>query len=92
MSRYFTLHGREVVRAIDHHTWTAWFAATDPLQRVIAAEGINGIWVNTAFLGLPSVVFQTMVFGGALDGRCFKWTTYDEAMDGHDEVVKLIKD
>jgi len=49
-----------------------------------------GAEVSTVFLGLdhafgdgPPVLFETMVFGGPLDGEQDRYCTWDEAVAGH---------
>jgi len=60
----------------------------------------NGeVTVSTVFLGLDHgyppnpkcpVLFETVVFGGNLDGSMSRYRTYDLALKGHSELVKLV--
>lgn len=36
------------------------------------------------------VVFETMIFGGSLSESCWRYTTYNDALAGHEKVVNLI--
>lgn len=69
-------------------------------KRTIAVTGVvdpvtgEDVHVSTVFLvidhnwmGSPPVLFETMVFGGRLDGEQERYCTVDEAEAGHKEVV-----
>lgn len=54
--------------------------------------------VSTVFIGLDHsfgdgdpVLFETMIFGGALDESQWRYCTYDEAERGHAEAVTQAK-
>ena len=59
----------------------------------------NDVSVSTVWIGIdhsylregPPLIFETMVFGGALDGEQWRYTTARQAQIGHDEVVKLVR-
>ena len=65
----------------------------------IALDTIDGVTVSTVFLpfdhgfgeGKP-VLFETMVFGGAHDQYQLRYTSMKDALDGHAETVKLVKE
>lgn len=82
-------------------TWARWME--DRSRRRIAQdkdEGPDGleIWVSTVFLGLDHnwgetgapVLFETMVFGGVLDGEQERYTTRDDAFRGHQEMCRRV--
>ena len=54
--------------------------------------------VSTVFMMLDHgfkdvpVLFETMVFGGPMDGYTRRYHTYDEAMEGHHETVATVCD
>lgn len=60
--------------------WAEWFEGSD---RIVAKTHVGQALVSTVFLGLdhsfgdgPPVLFETMIFGGPLDGtqeRCGRW-------------------
>lgn len=93
--RKFILEGHEVVPA-NTQKWLAWFSDAD---RTVAHDIIKDVSVSTVFLGLdhrfggdgPPLVFETMVFGGEHDEFCDRYSTWDEALVGHDEAVKMVK-
>ena len=89
--RYYILSGRLPV-AVDMWTWARMYERSD---RKVADERIgNRIRVSTVFLGLDHnfrggepVLFETMIFGGPLNGEMWRYCTYDEAERGHAEAV-----
>jgi hypothetical protein len=66
-------------------------------HRVVAqTTAAPGVEVSTIFLGIdsagsfrrgPPLVFETMIFGGALDRHQWRHATYDEALAGHKDAV-----
>lgn len=91
--RYYILVDR-VPFAVDLETWGVFFENND--NRRLAQTVINEkTRVSTIFLGLDHnfyangepVLFETMIFGGPLDGQQWRYTTYADAERGHDEAV-----
>lgn len=93
MSEHFILQGKTPI-PVDHLTWANWFQTAD---RIIAYDKGDGIRVSTVFLGLnhewnpekPPLIFETMIFGGEFDQNQWRYSTYDEAVAGHAEALKL---
>ena len=80
----------------------AWTAATIAGRRRLAFRDLGDVGsVSTIWLGLdlgfswpaggPPVIFETMIFGGPLDGYCERWTTEAEARAGHRAFVRLLR-
>jgi len=72
-------------------------------NRTVAKTKIGDVVISTVFLGLdhrmdcmdgagPPIVFETMVFGGKLDHSEGRYSTWDDAVEGHENWVKLVKD
>jgi len=69
-------------------------------NRTVAKTKIGDVVISTVFLGLdhrmggggPPIVFETMVFGGKLDQSQGRYSTWDDAVDGHAHWVRLVKD
>jgi hypothetical protein len=67
--------------------------------RVARTELPDGVSVSTVFLGLdhrfgnngPPLVFETMVFCGALDGEQVRYSTWAEAEAGHEAMVARVR-
>lgn len=59
----------------------------------------DDVEVSTVWLGIdhgwhrdgPPVIFETMVFGGELDGDMWRYSTRQEAVDGHANAVTLAR-
>lgn len=63
-------------------------------ERRVKRTKVGDSDVSTVFLGLDHqfgrgapLLFETMIFGGARDGDQFRYSTWDEAEDGHAKVV-----
>jgi len=71
----------------------------DPEARRVAEDTVDGKWVSTVFLGLdhqygdgPPLVFETMVFHDG-DGREeWRYSTWDEAVTGHQAIVAALRE
>jgi len=70
-----------------------WMEANNE-KRQIARDERGGVTVSTVFLCFdhnfgpgPPVLFETMVFGGEHDGEMERYTTYADALVGHDEML-----
>jgi len=61
----------------------------------------NGVFVSTVFLGLDHswsdslnhepVLFETMIFEGPYDQYQVRYTTYNNALNGHKQALELVK-
>lgn len=76
-------------------TWGKWFETAD---RIIAKTKIGKSEISTVFLGLDHsfggnkpLLFETMVFGGTLDGEQNRYSTREESIKGHEEMVKKVE-
>lgn len=81
--------------------WAQWFSFNKGLQRIVAQEKVldTNIIVSTCFLleehnpsstGKP-VLFETRVFGGAFNELTQRYCTWQEAEEGHKEVVSKVE-
>lgn len=52
----------------------------------------NKIRVSTVWLGDAFAPFETMVFGGSMDGYSERYATSETAKKGHECVVKKVKE
>jgi hypothetical protein len=88
-------HGTPV-REDDLPTWAKWFETAD---RRVAQDIFGDVRVSTVFLGLDHnftgdaipILFETMIFGGPHDQYQERYTTREEAIEGHREAVELAK-
>lgn len=75
-----------------------WFEQHQERKRVVITK-LETCIVSTVFLGLdhnyhdagPPILFETMVFGGPLDGTCERYTTRGEALHGHADMIEWAK-
>jgi hypothetical protein len=71
-----------------------WIIAKDRDE----SAGPDGVEVSTVFLGLdhdlsgngPPILWETMVFGGPLDGHTDRYTSLAAALAGHQEICRMV--
>lgn len=91
---YFDKQGRPISR----DEWAKRFANFD-WKRVARTELFGGsVMVSTVWIGLnhqfgdgPPLIFETMVFGGPLDGHDMRYSTEGQAIVGHELMVRKVK-
>lgn len=93
-SDHFILNGKDAVPT-DLSTWAKWFEGNFNKRQVSVTER-DGIKVSTVFLGLdhsfgegPPLIFETMIFGGPHDQDCWRYTTWQQAEEGHDKACMV---
>ena len=93
----YILVGKEPVREDDLLKWGMWFETADRSVARTEFDGLNGAYVSTVFLGLDHdwtgtrpILFETMCFGGPLDGEMYRYSTWEEAEDGHQAMVDRV--
>lgn len=78
------------------HTWFQDYLG----YRVLKAYQIaNELLVSTVNLGVnlnflnpqQPLIFETMVFGGEMDSKQWRYSTRDEALKSHDDIVTMVK-
>lgn len=93
---YYILKNKKAVPCSDVATWGKWLATAD---RKVDRTIIGDSDISTVFLGfdhsfvkqeLP-ILFETLVFGGKLDGEMNRYATWDEAVSGHKAMIKKVK-
>jgi len=98
MKRYIlAADGRTPVEEPDLMKWGKFFEDADA-RTVARADVSPDVYVSTVFLGIdhsyeggPPVLFETMVFGGTMEEEMARYTTWDDAVAGHDEMVKRVR-
>lgn len=85
--------GRTPEPCEDVQVWAQWFESAD---RQVADDHVGDIHVSTIFLGLDHswsgtlpLLFETMVFGGALNDNEWRYATWEEAEVGHRNALAL---
>lgn len=93
----YILRGHEPVPCEDLTEWAHWYEVNE--KRRVALDKVGKSQISTVFLGLDHnyrrkgapVLFETMVFGGDLDGEMVRYCTWDEAEAGHKRMVERVK-
>lgn len=91
---YFILVDKKPVVCADINLWSKLQAET---SRILNKSSFGDIVVSTVFLGwahgedkgLP-ILFETLVFGGEHDCYMLRYTSWDDAMIGHDQVCYMV--
>ena len=67
-------------------------------DNMVKKTKIGNVFISTVFLGLnhnyhegPPILFETMVFGGHCDNLMNRYSTWEEAEKGHDEMIEQVK-
>lgn len=99
MKLTYILDGHTPVKEPNVLTWGRWMETADRTVALTILE--NGTRVSTVFLGVdhaffgdgPPILFETMVFaeGSWVDLLMERYTTWDEAKAGHEEIVERLK-
>jgi len=77
--------------------WAEFFEFGD---RYIKNTQFPLCWVSTVFMGIdhnfyygpeenPPLLFDSMIFEGSLDGEQWRYATYKEAEEGHEQLEKM---
>jgi hypothetical protein len=95
MIRYYVLDKNNNPKPVSVDRWAFTF---EHHRRVVARETIGGVIVSTVFLGLdhsfgsgPPLIFETMVFDADESLICRRYSTWNEAVEGHHEIVMSCK-
>ena len=92
----YILKGKEPIPEPDAMEWTHWFHTA---ERHVADTLIGEVRISTVFLALdysfsmkgPPILFETMILGGEDDGFQRRYCTWQEAEQGHQEIVLFVK-
>jgi hypothetical protein len=92
----------EPVPTFDPLEWGRWF---ETAERHVAhdmdeGEGAAHVRVSTVFLGLdhnfwgngPPILWETLVFGGPLDGEMDRYTSRADALRGHQAMCRRVSE
>lgn len=97
--RYYMLDAdNQTVEVDDWMQWAEWFECGN--RFVGYTEITSQINVSTVFLGLdhrftgngPPLLFESMVFGGPLDGTIMRYSSWDDAEAGHKGLVRKARE
>lgn len=96
MTDKYILNGKETVPCNNLTDWAEWMENHD---RTVGKTMVKDILISTVFIGLnhnflnPAnpLLFETMIFGGKHDPDCRRYSTWEEAQEGHKKIVKLVE-
>ena len=96
MSDKYILEGHKAVECDDLMVWAKWFETAE--RHVDKTEISSDVNVSTVFLGLnhnygdgEPLLFETMVFGGEHDEEMERYSTWEQAEEGHNRWVDKLK-
>jgi hypothetical protein len=97
MNLYLLDKNNEPVPIEDMITWVTGYSRMD---RVVGRDQIDRITISTVFLGLDHnysgvggpVLWETMVFGGCMNGDMHRYRSHADAVSGHREVLSMVLD
>ena len=91
----YILEGKKAVLVGDIIEWAQKFESQD---RKVAKDKVGEAEISTVFLGLDHqygegkpLIFETMVFGGELDQEMDRYSTWEEAEEGHKAMMEKVK-
>lgn len=96
---YYILENGQPKPVSDIAEWCRWFEANATARHVADDEPAPGVRVSTVFLGLdhnpfadgPPLIFETLVFGGPLDDEMDRYSTTEQAIDGHNAMCERVR-
>lgn len=93
--KYAKLVANRVVEC-ELEEWAKFFDNAE--NRRVAETYVGKSYVSTVFLGMdhsfghgPPLWFETMVFGGKNDEYQVRYSTWDQAVKGHNTIVKAVE-
>jgi hypothetical protein len=81
--------------AIEYSRWME----QNPTKKALKQEYIGDIYVSTVFLGLDHswpedeskpLLWETMIFGGEYDQFMDRYTSVEDALEGHQKAIDLV--
>jgi hypothetical protein len=92
--KYILVNGVPTIEP-DLMKWAKWFETS---ERRVALTNVADAHVSTIFLGLdlsfgsgPPLLYETVVFGGALKNVTERYATAEEARRGHEAIVERVR-
>jgi len=68
-------------------------------KRVVKQDHVGDVFISTVFLGLDHswprdnnipLLWETMIFGGEHDQYMDRYTSYEDAVEGHQKALNLV--
>ena len=94
MNGQYILNGKTPVECNDLMEWAKQM---ERKNRIVEQSQFGDVKVSTVFLGLDHsfgggkpLLFETMIFGGENDQYQERYSTWDEAVEGHKKACDLV--
>lgn len=86
-------------RVVKTDNMSVWAVFMSNKKRRVDYTDVGDVEISTVFLGLnhryigggPPLLFETMIFGGEHDQYCYRYSSWDDAVVGHEMAVKMVK-
>ena len=101
MLNYYKLEGQTPVAVESFIKWNSWMASATFAETTVMYNELGDSIISTRFVGIDlnpgssnsnsqPMVFETLVMGGALDGKKNLYPTWDEAIKGHLKICTQV--
>jgi len=94
-TNHYILDGKKPVPVKD---LLEWAKLHNPRNNIVKQTKLpDDVRISTVFLGIdhafmggPPILFETMIFGGEHDQYQRRYSTWEEAEQGHQETIEMI--
>jgi len=99
MEGLYILVDKVPVQVTKMEDWIENFKSNE--KRIVKQDSIGDVFVSTIFLAIdhsfsrgegPPILFETMIFRGIHDQYQERYSTWEEAEEGHERAIKLVND
>ena len=97
--KHWVLRNGQPVSTDDAVKWATWYGTSGEERRVARTVVSDGVEVSTVFLaidhafgGMVPILWETLVFGGPLDGEMERYSSREGAEAGHEAMVKRARE
>jgi len=98
MGKWYILDENNKPVVADSVIESAEWLEENPERKAVKQEHIDDIFISTVFLGLDHawipggnpVLWETMIFGGEHDQYQERYTSYEDALEGHQKALNLV--
>lgn len=91
----YILEGKKPIPCHNPYNWALWFEQND---KSVCLDWVGDSMISTVFLGVdhqygngPPLLFETWVKGGDLHGEMERYTTWEQAQQGHRDMLARVR-
>lgn len=106
ITQYILDKDNKVIPCSDLMAWAKWMTTNGRNNRIVQqihlpSDTKERLLISTVFLGVDHnfsgdgsdpITFETIIFGGTLDGEMQRYRTWDDAQQGHDAMVTRVQE